>query len=156
MIDQYGIYLFAVLLVAIFVMSFFIAKLWVKIKISQKKNAEYKSEQIKKYNEAKESIRIISTGVVQEQCEVGEGCIRLRMLLRKYDIVDKNDPKLAIIFDLFDKLKDFKYLDARKKLSKSQQYSEDQKRWMIEEEFKLEFTVSCKHLLGLLEEVKIS
>jgi len=156
MIEQYGIYIFAVLMIAIFVMSFFIAKLYVRLKQIEKKKSEYRDLQISKYKEVQESLRIISLGVVQEQCEVGEGCIRLRMLLKRYDIVDKNDPELAIIFDLFDKIQDFKYLDARKKLTKQQQFAEDQKRWKIEEEFKDQFTDACKYLLTQLEAVKIS
>jgi hypothetical protein len=156
MIEEYGIYIFIALIVAIFAMSFYIAKLYVKIKKSEQKISEYKDLQVKKYTDILESIRIISLGVIQDQCEISEGCIRLRMLLKRYDIIDKDDPKLAMIFHLFEELKDFKYLDARKKLTKQQKFVEDNKRFAIEAEYKDQFIEACKHLLNLTKNVKIS
>ena len=64
----------------------------------------------------------------QEQCEFDEGCWRLSVLLSSLKTMPDLIEQFPSIFALYESIKDFAILDARKALSKKQRMREDYQR----------------------------
>jgi hypothetical protein len=81
-----------------------------------------------------ESIETISKGVVQDQCEVSEGCLRIKKLkdLLPY-FADEID--LSVFDQMYAEIADFATLDARKELSNQARFDQDKKRFSVENEY---------------------
>ena len=82
-----------------------------------------------------ESIITISRAAVQDQCELSEACIRLKKLLENYPTIAEKS-EFEIISRMYVELKDFDYLEARKKLSKQEKFNQDKRRFMVEDKFR--------------------
>lgn len=95
-----------------------------------------------------ESLRIIGLAVLQNQCEVSEGCIRIHKLI---SLLDESDFEKKQEYDLFEelylKLKPFAYLEAREQLSKQEKYDQDKERFAVEDEYRDRMVASCKVLV---------
>lgn len=152
-IENNQIFIFSFLAIIVFVLATYLGFLLNKIRI-QKNLAqikEQKVEQLKKQREDSilESIRLISRAVIYKQCEVSEGCIRIKKLL---DLIDfKYDESLRPINELYEQLEEFPYLDERNRLSKQERFNQDKKRFKIEDEFGDRFKKACE---SLLEQIK--
>ncbi|MCW8108857.1 DUF2489 domain-containing protein [Alteromonas ponticola] len=84
-----------------------------------------------------ESIQVIAKAMLQQQCELSEGAIRLCNLLEALPSASPPDysrqyPKL---YEFFYKVSGFAILDARAKLPKSERMRQDVARAQIESEY---------------------
>ncbi len=75
-----------------------------------------------------DSVLLITRAMQQEQCEFDEGCWRLSVLLSSLKTVTGLPAQFPAIFGLYDEIKDFAILDARKALEKKERMREDYKR----------------------------
>ena len=75
-----------------------------------------------------DSVLLITRAMQQKQCEFDEGCWRLSVLLASLKTMSDLGTQFPSIFGLYDTIKDFAILDARKTLTKKQRMSEDFQR----------------------------
>ena len=149
-IVQYKTYFFITLGVLIPLLGYAVYLQWDQLKTIKKQKEDQKAELIQKYQEKqkdlKESLRIISLAAVQGQCEVSEASLRISKLLPRFDQIDENDPNLKAIFDLYEDIKDLKYLEERNNLNINQRFAEDKIRYAAEEKHKVEVIKVCERI----------
>ncbi len=84
-----------------------------------------------------ESIQVIVKAMLQQQCELSEGAIRLCNLLDALPLSSPPDYSLQYpaLYELFHKVSGFAILEARTKLPKSERMRQDIAREQIESEY---------------------
>ena len=78
-------------------------------------------------------IRFISLSVIQKQCEITEGVLRLQYLLKGLDPDVWEQPELASLRTHYDAVKEMPILEAYKALTPKQQFELDKTRLTLEE-----------------------
>ena len=94
-----------------------------------------------------ESVRVICLGVIQKQCELSEGCVRLVNLCQLVETykIKENCPKLLEMYEI----KDLDFLDGREALSKKEKFKQDGKRLRVEEKYVTLVDIELNTLLGI-------
>ncbi len=146
MLDKY---FFEILVALIFTISLLGTLIFFLAKKIQKDSGVLK-ESIKKTREKEkfilESLDIICKAILQEQCEISEGSIRIRMLLDNSKMLDSNKSDYLLFFNMYEELKEFKTHEKRNKLSKQERMNEDIKRFKVEEKYQTDFLSTVKVL----------
>ena len=75
-----------------------------------------------------DSVLLITRAMQEEQCEFDEGCWRLSVLLSSLKTLTEVSEKFPGIFGLYEEIKSFAILDARKTLTKKERMREDYQR----------------------------
>ncbi|OUR96610.1 hypothetical protein A9Q84_09705 [Halobacteriovorax marinus] len=151
MIEKYFFEILIALVFVISLMSTVIFFLWKKVK-QQRVNERDQALRIKEKEEfILSSLDIIAKAVLQGQCELSEGCIRIRMLLTKSHCLKADDQNYETIFTMYEDLKNFKTHEQRKSLTKQERFQEDANRMRVEDNFKIPF---LKAVSVLAKEVK--
>lgn len=125
-------------------------------KLRQQKKAEeevlnYIAEKNqKKIEDINESLRIIALAVIQDQCEVSEGCIRIKKLIDLSEEL-KDEASLSYIHTAYLDFEQFPFLEERKKLSKQEKFRQDNRRFDLEKKHMESFKAACEKLLVLLK-----
>lgn len=146
MLDKY---FYEILVGLIFTISFLSTLIFFLAKRIQKDSLIAK-ESLKNTREKEkyilESIDIISKAIDQEQCEISEGCIRLRMLIEKSKMLDSKKSSYQIIFNMYEELKDFKTHESRNNLDKQMRMREDIDRFKVEDKYHKDFLEAVRLL----------
>ncbi len=108
-----------------------------------------KEKQDKRILDTFESLRIIALACIQDQCEISEASIRIRMLISSIDHFENSE--FPYTFELYEKIKHFKTHEARKAMKKQDRYNEDKLRFKMEEEFGEKIKEECEKLLTMLK-----
>ena len=152
---EYQTFIFSLLAVIVFVLStylgFLINKIRIQKKISQIQQQELDQLRAQREASIKESISILARAVINQQCEVSEGCLRIKKLLELIHI-DINTNEIDAIEKMYDEIKDFAYLDARDALTKQEKFQQDNKRFKIEEKYQESVKQACQELLSYLNQ----
>ncbi|MER2491140.1 DUF2489 domain-containing protein [Catenovulum sediminis] len=116
-------------------LAFYAGKLLLQLKVQQ---TEIKNKLNQRNSRLEESIRTISQAMQEEQCEVGEGALRISVLLDHVsDATQAQYPKkYPSIHALNDKIKHLAILEERKKLPKKERMRQDFERMKAEAEYK--------------------
>lgn len=128
------LWLYAMLLgiVIIVALAFYAGKLLKQVaqQKEQQQKAQAAQQQALNTHDKKilDSVLLITRAMQQEQCEFDEGCWRLSVLLSSLKTMSELPEKFPAIFGLYDEIKDFAILDARKALEKKARMREDYKR----------------------------
>lgn len=100
---------------------------------------QYFREELQKKTEKRnlalfESLRIISLAVVQGQCEISEGCLRIKKLM---ELIEGLEPKkeYEVFSEVYEEIRGFAYLEARDALSNQERFEQDTKRYQIEQKY---------------------
>jgi len=146
---KYKVYFLIALSVIIPLLAYAVYLQWDLLRNLKADKEKQKNELIAKYNEKqedlKESLRIISLAAIQEQCEISEACLRMANLIPLYDKI-KQGQEIQAVFDLYEAIKDLKYLDERKNLKINERFAEDDIRYAAEEKFKDEVLKACERI----------
>jgi hypothetical protein len=153
--EEYQTFIYTFLAVIVFVLATYLGFLLNKIRI-QKKIQELNEKEIEllrseREQSIKESIRILARAVINKQCEVSEGCLRIKKLLELIEL-DINTTEIAPIETVYDEIKDFAYLDARDALTKQEKFSQDKQRFAIENKHQDAVVKACEGLLSYLNQ----
>lgn len=155
--EKYVTILYSVLATVVFVLSVYLgylSNLNRKRRMQNSARAKDLHQRTIKYEQSiVESLRIISLAVIQQQCEVAEGCIRIKKLLDYLPNLERK-PEYDLFEELYDKLKDFDYLQARERLSNQERYQQDKKRWVIESDYVDRMIQSCQVLFEHMTSIK--
>lgn len=149
LIQENQIIIFSLLAVTVFVLATYLGFLINKVKLQNKMNElrDREIEQLRKQREQsiKESIEILARAVINEQCEISEGCIRIKKLSEIIDFNISDD--LNIINNLYEEIKHFPILDERNILSKQEKFDQDKQRFAIEDKYSVEVKKACQGIL---------
>jgi hypothetical protein len=92
-----------------------------------------------------ESISTIAKVYSQDQCEGTEACIRLKHLIELLPEY-RDDFDNAIIFKMYDEVKDFDTFESYNKLSLAERVSQDRERQKIQANYELDLKRACEML----------
>lgn len=147
---QYKIYFLIALSVIIPLLAYAVYLQWEHLRNLKADKEIKKNELIEKYNERqsdlKESLRIISLATIQEQCEISEACLRMANLIPVYDKIDIKDKEVQPVFNLYEAIRDLKYLEQRTNLNINERFAEDDIRYAAEEKYKDEVLKACEKI----------
>lgn len=128
---------------------FFLLK---KIKLQKDRSKEQLQRVKEKEKYVLESLDIICRAIMEGQCEISEGCIRIKMLMTKSKMIKSDREDYKVIFSMYENLKDFKTHENRKELSATERLKEDSMRLTVEENFKGSFLRAVNELLVEVKE----
>ena len=154
LIQENQIFIFSILSVIVFALATYLGFLANKVKLQNKMNEIRKQEieTLKNQREQsiKESIEILARAVVNNQCEVSEGVVRIKKLS---EIIELNSHEnFKVINDMYEKIKHFAILDERNELSKQEKYNQDKERFVIEDQYSTEIKKACEGILASLKQ----
>jgi hypothetical protein len=152
--QQSTLIIYSLLGVVVFGLAIYLGILLNKLRLqkiaNQQLQLQLEEQKKKRFDDIRDSLRIIALAVTQDQCEVSEGCIRIKKLLDLLE--DFNAPQLDTFHEAFTEFDQFDYLDARKSLSKQEKFRQDNRRYMLEEKYHNSIKKSCQHLLTMLRQ----
>lgn len=149
-----NIFIFILLGLVTLFLGVYLGVLISRLKAQKRKqeNSEQKVQEIlvERDTHLRESIITISRAAVQNQCELSEACIRVKKLLENYpDIALQSE--FEIISRMFNELREFDYLEARKAISKQERFNQDKKRFMVEDKFRDPMLKALTKLIEVFE-----
>ncbi|TYK64678.1 DUF2489 domain-containing protein [Colwellia echini] len=130
--NDYWLYLLLLGVGIILVLAFYAGRLLKQV--AQQKAQQIKAEQNQQAalnrhdKKILDSVLLITRAMQQEQCEFDEGCWRISVLLSSLKTLSNMDTKFLGIYGLYDAIKDFSILEARKQLTKKERMREDYQR----------------------------
>jgi len=89
------------------------------------------------------SVVIIAHAMKEEQCDIGEGCWRLSVLLDSLKLTESLSEEFPAVFQLYNEIKHMPILEERKKLAKNERMKLDLQR------MKAESNLSAKILIDV-------
>lgn len=153
--QEYSVLIYSVLGVVVFTLSIYLGivlnQLRIQKAIKEKALKEYKQKELERQEYIHDSLRIISLAVVQDQCEISEGCIRIKKLIDEVDMYKEHE-LLNYFHVAYEDFKQFPFLDERKQLTKQERFKQDNQRFMFEEQHGIGVKSACSELLKLLKE----
>lgn len=142
-------YFYEILFSLIFVISLCSTCIFFLLKLQKEQRAK-ENEALQKAKEKEsyilDSLDIITKALLQEQCEISEGCIRIRMLLISSKMIDHLKEDYRVFEQMYQELKDLKTHKDRASLSSRERMQEDKKRFSVESEYQKSFLVSTEIL----------
>jgi len=147
-------HIFLVLAFFVLGLSIYLGILFGRVRLQKKSILALKALDARKSQEREisilESIEIISKGVIQDQCEISEGCLRIKKL--KDQLVFLNEDLDLEVFDkMYEEIEGFDILEARKTLSNQERFNQDKKRFKVENEYKDRIKEACIPLLSYVK-----
>jgi hypothetical protein len=100
----------------------------------------------KHQDELAADLRFIANSMLQGQCEITEGCMRIKVLMDRLDEGLQHKPEFKTIQKHFAQTITMPTHDAYKALSKQEQFKLDKQRFSLEDENKEQVLVEVKTL----------
>jgi hypothetical protein len=127
--------------------AYYLAKLK-KVKNNEEEQAKKNQEAwLSHKNELVKDIKFIANSILQEQCEITEGCMRLGYLMPKVDESEEIQTRFGSLFDHYRATSNMPIKEAYKALTRKEQFKFDSKRLRLEAENKSGVLSDCKILL---------
>jgi len=98
-------------------------------------------------NELASDIKFIAHSMIQEQCEITEGCMRIAVLMDRLDDELQHKPEFKTIREHFSLTISMPTHQAYKDLSRKEQFKLDKQRYALEEKNKDQVLEEAKTLL---------
>lgn len=159
MLELYFWPILITLVIVIVGLSFLAGRLWRQIsdhkRIQTKQIQEKMAKEVERKEFVEESLRIITKSMLEGQCDLSEGCIRVRMLIERTDNIDAKNEEFKVFFDMYEEIKHFKTHEARKELSKQELFNEDKERLKIEERYRDLLLEASRRLLRVVELLRV-
>ena len=153
-IEQNQIIIFSVMGLIVLSLSVYFGILAGKVNIQKKQIEKATKEAVEKAHKRElsilESIEIISKGVIQDQCEISEGCLRIKNLKDQLEYFS-TDLDLSSFDQMYSEIEQFATLEARKALSKQERFDQDKKRFKVESEYEDKIKEASKNLLDYVQ-----
>ncbi len=120
-------------------------------KVKQQQNQQAQENQqawIDKQEELASDIRFIANSMLQKQCEITEGCLRLKVLMDRLDENLQHQAEFKTIQLHYQQTSNMPHHHAYKALTKKQQFKQDQLRFQLEEQHRSQVLIEAKLLSG--------
>lgn len=130
------------------VAAFYLWKLKQKnTEIAQQQESAKKAWREKKEELAKD-IRFIAHSLVQEQCEITEGCLRIKVLMDHLDGDLQHKTEFQTIQTVYSLTSQMPTHQAYKDLNRKEQFKLDNKRYKIEDEHREDVLAEAKTIMN--------
>ncbi len=124
--------------------------LW-QVKKQNEQLKQQQAEQKKAWREKKEElakdIKFIAQAMVQEQCEITEGCLRIKVLMDHLDTDLQHKPEFKTIQHMFSLTSSMPTHQAYKALSPKERFKLDNQRYRYEDEHRDNVLAEAKQLM---------
>jgi len=127
--------------------AYYLIKLKQARRIQRKAIADGEAAWRKKQEEIASDIRFIANAMVQEQCEITEGCMRLTVLMDRLDENLRFQPEYTAIRAHFEATAHMPTHDTYKALKPKQRFALDKERFELEEKNKQSVLKDAKILV---------
>lgn len=119
--------------IIIIALGLYAGQLLSKLKAQNEKQTQKRDQRLVNINQ---SIQTIAFAMMQQQCNLSEGAIRIFKILESVPIVPLPDyeAQYPALFKLYEKVKDLPTHDARNQLSKKERRQQDREREQQESE----------------------
>ncbi|WP_199610077.1 DUF2489 domain-containing protein [Flocculibacter collagenilyticus] len=134
-------------------LSYYAGKLLWQVKQQSIKQQKQQQAALAKREERKESMResivFIAKAMLEKQCEMSEGCLRIWMLLEYYLEDPKPDYQRLYpgVFAMYDAIKDMPTHEARNKYSKKEIRKMDMERYRAEDKHEEQVVIDLEQLI---------
>jgi len=149
----YTIYI--ILGIIVFALAIYLGVLLNKLRLQKemikKYEEDYSNELEKRETFIIESLAILARAIVNEQCDISEGTIRIKNLKDNIDYL-AGRVELKPFDEFYEKIKGFAILEERQKLSKQDRFNEDKVRFKIENDYQDVIKFASNDLLLILKE----
>ena len=123
---------------------------WIKLKNVQKEQAAQiaKNQQawLDRQEELASDIRFIANSMLQGQCEITEGCMRLKVLMDHLDKDLANKTEFQTLQFYYQQTLNMPHHEAYKGLSRKEQFHQDKKRYSLEDKYREQILTEAKHI----------
>lgn len=137
-----------IILVLSGVAAYYLLKLKQKnIEAAKQAEAAKKAWREKKEELAKD-IRFIAHSLVQGQCEITEGCLRIKVLMDHLDIDLQHKTEFQAIQTVYSLTSQMPTHQAYKDLKRKEQFKLDNERYKIEDEHREDVLAEAKTIMG--------
>ncbi|EKE73016.1 DUF2489 domain-containing protein [Gallaecimonas xiamenensis] len=106
-------------------LAFYAGKLLFMVKAQRQKEEAFLAEHNQKLEK---SIRIIAAAMLEDQCELSEGVIRIRVLMDHLLPYQAYGDRFPALFDLYERVKDLPTHEARQAQDKKERRRQDRER----------------------------
>jgi hypothetical protein len=155
MLQENQMILFISLAIVVFGLSIYLGFIFNQLKkqkeLSLLKEKEYQEALKKREESILESLRLLSRAIINEQCEISEGCIRITKLKVIIPKLEENKD-LKIFNQMYTEIERFPILETRNALSSKEKFNQDKERFRIEDIYKDQIIKACSSLLEAIEQ----
>jgi len=148
--------LFAVGLLVIAGLAFYLGKLLFQLKAQQKQQQQaleaHQQKQAERQQYLLDSIVVIGKATLEQQCEPSEAALRIWVLLENMQPELAQACRWPALFEMYDLIKDMPTHDARKTLEKQELRRQDHLRQQKEIELKSAIEKDIKGLLEIIQQ----
>lgn len=128
------------------VAAYYIIKLRNVRQLQAKQIQQNKDAWQKHRNELADDLRFIGHSMLQGQCEITEGCLRIKVLMDRLDDELQNKPEFKTIQSFFAQAITMPTHEAYKALTRKEQFKQDKQRFALEEQHKEQILIEVKTL----------
>jgi hypothetical protein len=153
MLEENQITLFIILGTVVLILATYLGFIFNKLKIQKEitaiKEMEYQEAVRKREESIVESLGLIARALINEQCDLSEGCIRIKKLKEIIPRLEDNKD-LKIFNQMYAEIEKFPILEARNSQSSQEKFKQDKERFKIEDIYKIQIINTCKTLLDCI------
>ncbi|KZZ48575.1 hypothetical protein A3758_32635, partial [Oleiphilus sp. HI0118] len=96
----------------------------------------------------RESIRILCSSMLDEQVEISEGCMRVKILLDHLDARLHHDEVLGVFNEVYERLESMPRFEKRKAVNRKILDKLDETRFAVENDYRERVLVACNTLMA--------
>lgn len=120
---------------------------WKKIQRIEEAKKAYEKEVAEKKDNAVNSIKVIAQCMIDEQVELSEGCIRIKVLLDHVAPQLHEDDRYSVFIKMYNATEHMPTHEARKQTDKRTIFKLDQERFKLEEDNQDEILKASRAIL---------
>ncbi len=124
---------------------------WIKLKkVQNQQKAQIAQNQkawLDRQQELAADIRFIANSMLQEQCEITEGCMRLKVLMDHLDQDLAQKTEFQTLQFYYQQTLSMPHHEAYKALNRKEQFSQDKKRFALEDKYREQILIEAKHIV---------
>ncbi|MFT5592892.1 MAG: hypothetical protein ACI8SR_001258 [Oceanicoccus sp.] len=135
-----------ILLILSAIAGYYLFKLRKAKQLQAKKIQQNQDAWQKHRNELASDLRFIANSMLQGQCEITEGCLRIVVLMDRLDDTLQHKPEFKTIQSHFAQTINMPTHEAYKALPKQEQFKQDKLRFNLEEQHKKHVLLEAKTL----------
>jgi hypothetical protein len=134
-------------LVIIASLSWFIFTKIRELKVLKAKRVEKEAQETEKRNHLINSIKVIATTMLEDQVELSEGCIRIKVLIDHFDASLHEQASFKIFEEMYKSTEHMPTHQARKNTDKNFIHKLDQQRFALEKKHRESIRKGAEELL---------
>ena len=120
------------------------------LNVIKEKQLQQEKQKAEKRDYLLESIKVITTAMLEEQVELSEGCIRIKVLIDHLDASLHEQESFKIFEKMYRETEHMPTHEARKQTDKNFIHKLDQQRYALEKKYRDEIHQAAKLLLNTL------